>query len=474
MPKRKEKDRGILYAVTDIETTGGHASGNAITEIAVYLTDGLEVLDSWHSLINPGTPIPRYIEMLTGITDDMVSDAPDFEDVAEDLLAFLSKGLFVAHNVNFDYSFIRESFRRAGVEWKPGKLCTMRLARKAFPGMRSYGLGNLCRELEIANASAHRAFGDAEATVRLLHMCLDRLPGEELQKFLPAQSAEKWLPAHLQEEEFLGLPEDHGVYFLLDSKGKPLYIGKANNIRKRVRQHFTVDLDSPRQQAFMKDVHHVDHIHTGSELMALLLEDSEIRKHWPSQNRAQKRRPQRYVIMQYFDQSGYLRLAIQKTSQHGGVVKTFYSISSAEKWLSQLVDKFDLNRKLVGLPVAGMDEQLPAKEEHNDRLARALREEDQGGDVVFLLSGRTSEEHGFVRYSRQSILSYGFVPREAQMVHPEHLEPYCNPLMPSETAIAIVNGWMKKGRRGVQILRFHEKGKEFVKDGAGYEGVDIS
>jgi DNA polymerase-3 subunit epsilon len=284
-----EKKR-ILYAVTDIETTGGYASGNGITEIAVILTDGIEIIDEFQSLVNPGVPIPPYISTLTGITDEMVRRAPSFDDIADELEDFLAQGIFVAHNVNFDYSFVRESFASCGIDWKPQRMCTVRLSKKAFPGMRSYGLENLCREMEIFNQAAHRAYGDARATVEVLHRCLRVLDDKDVNRFVLKNTPEVFLPNHISLESFNALPQVTGIYFFLDQQMKPIYVGKAKNIRKRVQQHFSRELETPKQQAFMKDIHHFDHLLTGSELIALLVEDQEIRKSWPKFNRAQKRK----------------------------------------------------------------------------------------------------------------------------------------------------------------------------------------
>jgi DNA polymerase-3 subunit epsilon len=161
-----------VYAIVDIETTGGHASSGAITEIAIILHNGREIEGSYHTLINPGSAIPRYITALTGIDDEMVKDAPAFSEVASVIYNLLSDRVFVAHNVNFDYSFIRYHLLQSGMEWDVAKLCTIRLSRKIFPGHPSYSLGNICRSLGIVINDRHRAKGDASATAELFAMLL--------------------------------------------------------------------------------------------------------------------------------------------------------------------------------------------------------------------------------------------------------------------------------------------------------------
>ena len=163
----------MIYAVTDIETTGSHASGNSITEIAIVLSDGQKEIDRFETLLQPDHPIPYHITTLTGIDNDMVADAPRFEEVADEIESFLAQGVFVAHNVGFDYSFIKKQFEAIGRKWNPTRLCTVRLTRKLVPGLHSYSLGNLCRHFGILNNTAHRAMSDTLATVELLHQLID-------------------------------------------------------------------------------------------------------------------------------------------------------------------------------------------------------------------------------------------------------------------------------------------------------------
>jgi DNA polymerase III subunit epsilon len=159
-----------MYAIVDIETTGNYILRSRITEIAIYNYDGEKVTDTFHTLINPESSIPPYISSLTGITNQMVEKAPKFYEVAKTVYQLLDKRIFVAHNVNFDYNFIRQEFKSLGGDFQARKLCTVRLARKIMPGLPSYGLGNLAKHLNIEINSRHRAFGDAEATVKIFEV----------------------------------------------------------------------------------------------------------------------------------------------------------------------------------------------------------------------------------------------------------------------------------------------------------------
>ena len=172
------------YAIVDIETTGGNAKYSRITEIAIIIFDGKEVIDRWESLINPQKEIPLPIFALTGINNEMVRDAPIFDDVAEKILEMLTDRIFVAHNVNFDYSFVRHQLEESGFQWTARKLCTVRATRKIKPGLSSYSLGNLCRSLDIKLINQHRAGGDAAATAILLSKLFEWDSEGELSKMI--------------------------------------------------------------------------------------------------------------------------------------------------------------------------------------------------------------------------------------------------------------------------------------------------
>ncbi|ADB41226.1 3'-5' exonuclease [Spirosoma linguale] len=161
-----------MYCIVDVETTGGVKGPTRLTEIAIFRHDGQQVVDSFHSLLNPGCPIPPFIRHLTGISDEMVQDAPTFADVANDVLNITQDAIFVAHNVGFDFSFIQKELNWLGHDFLRRTLCTVRTSRKLLPGYPSYSLGKLCRSLEIPLNGRHRAQGDAAATVLLFEMLL--------------------------------------------------------------------------------------------------------------------------------------------------------------------------------------------------------------------------------------------------------------------------------------------------------------
>src|SRR5574339_1237669 len=179
-----------MYAIVDIETTGGYAENHRITEVAIYHHDGIQVTDEYHTLINPGRNIPYYITGLTGITTEMVLESPPFEEVAEDLFKRLEGKIFVAHNAHFDYSFLKKEFEQVAINCQSKKLCTVRLSRKIIPGLRSYSLGSLAESLGIEIMNRHRAGGDASATVRIFDQLLRRDRDGQIAKALKRNSGE--------------------------------------------------------------------------------------------------------------------------------------------------------------------------------------------------------------------------------------------------------------------------------------------
>ena len=339
----------MLYAVVDIETTGGHASANGITEVAINIHDENQVVESYTTLINPRQFIPAYITALTGIDNDMVAEAPYFEDVALQIYQLLNEKVFVAHNVNFDYSFLKHHLSAAGYDLNCRKLCTVRLSRKLIPGKASYSLGKLCSALNISIQNRHRAGGDADATSILFNMLLETDHEGIIAEMLKKSSKEQVLPPHLDRASILSLPNQPGVYYFKDNKGKIVYVGKAKNLKKRVISHFTGNKPHKQRQDFLRTIYNVDYVVCGTELMALILEANEIKRLWPENNRAMKRYEHKYDLYVFEDQNGYLRLAIDKHKTNNKSLQSFNSLLEGYNFLNQLIEKYQLCAKLCYL-----------------------------------------------------------------------------------------------------------------------------
>lgn len=338
-----------MYAIVDIETTGGYAAANGITEIAIHLFDGEKVTEKFETLINPGQPIPYYIQSMTGITDKMVADAPRFEELAEKIYTILHDKIFIAHNVNFDYSFVKSHLKESGFDLNTKKLCTVRLSRKIFPGLSSYSLGNLSRSLGITIYDRHRAGGDSEATVQIFQLLLQNDKDKHIPKSLQRNSKEWILPPNVPKEHFDQLPYTPGVYYFHDKKGKVVYVGKATNIRYRVNSHFSNNSESRQKQNFMQHVHAISYQSCGTELMACILESAEIKKRWPVFNSSQKRWEDVYGIFLYEDQNGYHRLAIDKNRKRLNPLYTFHYLVDGHAIIRKLIKDYQLCPKLCFL-----------------------------------------------------------------------------------------------------------------------------
>ena len=329
------------YAIVDIETTGGYASGGGITEIAILIHDGTKVTDRFETLIDPQQTIPYFIQVLTGIDDRMVSGKPLFSEVAETIYAMLMGRVFVAHHVNFDYSFIRNSLAKAGFEYNAPKLCTVRMCRKIKPGLPSYSLGRLCTSFGITIHNRHRAGGDADATAILFARLLEWDADGHIPAMLKS-AGDQQLPPNLPREEYEKLPLCPGVYYFRDEHATVVYVGKALNLKKRVASHFSGNNPKAQRQNFLKHIHSITYEACGTELMALLLEAIEIKRLWPVFNRAMKKFEPRYALYCYEDGKGYLRLAIGKHSKYQSAEMLFHNQLDAYKTLTRLRDEFNL------------------------------------------------------------------------------------------------------------------------------------
>ena len=374
----------MLYAIVDIETTGSYALGNGITEIAVAIHDGEKVIDFFETLVNPHRPIPFFIQSLTGISNEMVATAPPFKEVAEHIHSMLQDKVFVAHNVNFDYSFIKHHLEQAGYEWNAKKLCTVRLSRKIIPGMASYSLGKLCRLLNIDLKNHHRAGGDTLATASLFSLLVEKDTDGVIAGMLKGRSKEQYLPPHLPVEQVDNLPPGPGVYYFYNTTGKVIYVGKANNIFKRVKSHFSNNKAGRQKQDFLRDICKISYKECATELMAHILESNEIRRLWPIYNRSQRGYLPRFGLFMYEDQQGYQRLAIEKHRQSFRPIYTFNTLIEGHSRLRELIEEFGLCPRLCNLAkepscvkmVESGDCQgncIGTPEEYNRKLASAIQ-----------------------------------------------------------------------------------------------------
>lgn len=419
-----------LFAIIDVETTGGQAARDKITEIAIVLYDGEQIVDTFETLVNPECGIPGFISELTGITNEMVADAPRFFEVARRIVEMTQDAIFVAHNARFDYSFIREEFRRLGYTYTRKTLCTVQLSRKSFPGLPSYSLGNLIRYFDIRVDQRHRAMADTVATTELFSRILQSQNGQsELDQLLKMGIKESLLPNGFGIDKIRALPEECGVYYFHDQAGEVVYVGKSINIQKRIAEHFQ---DKTHKAGLLQQhAREVSYELTGSELVALLLESQEIKRLRPMINRAQRNRQYPYGIFSHVSPEGYLCFTPAKTTtkllKDKNLLAEYPHLDSARNHLQAMVERFQLCEKRCGLDSgagpcfpyqlgtclgACIEEELPESynlraQEAEEALCAVL-----DGHFVLLDKGRTAEEQAAIVVEDGRLYGWGYVSPE--------------------------------------------------------------
>ena len=413
-----------MYAIVDIETTGGYASNNDITELCIVLHDGTRVTDRYETLIRPVVPIPYYIQALTGITHHMVASAPSFQEIAPEIFRLLYGKIFIAHNVNFDYSFLKHHLQQSGFDLTCQKLCTVRLTKKVFPGLQSYSLGNICRHFGIPVENRHRAGGDTTATVRLFEHILRNEGQVHITEFLRKRSREQCLPPHLPKEQVINLPYTPGVYYFHNQHGKIIYVGKAKNLKYRVASHFTHNGAGRQRQEFLRNVYGISYQQCSTELIAFILESIEIKRLWPAYNNSQKRFTPTYGLYVYEDSNGYLRMIIDKKKQQLKPLYTFNHLFEGHRLLNRLVKEYNLCPKLcflqtnddpcIGFPehsCFGACEKKEDTREYNERLQEAMQYlEKMLPTFAVVDEGKHPAEQSCILVEKGKFYGMGYVP----------------------------------------------------------------
>ena len=335
-----------MYAILDIETTGGKYNEEGITEIAIYKYDGHQVVDQFISLINPERDIQPFVVNLTGINSSMLRNAPKFYEVAKRIVEITEDCILVAHNAQFDYRILVTEFRRLGFEFIRETLCTVELSKNLIPNQASYSLGKLVRSLGIPVTDRHRASGDAIATVKLFKMLLDKDSSKQIiQESIRLNPKRQLEPRHIDIIE--ELPSVTGVYYIHKADGEIIYIGKSNNIKKRINQHFTST--NHKSKKIQLQATAVTYEATGSELVALLKESEEIKRNKPIYNRALRRTIFTHALYSFVDDQDYINLKIDKVDGRKKPITTFSNRDSAKSFITKTVEDYNLCQKLTGI-----------------------------------------------------------------------------------------------------------------------------
>ncbi|SDE81871.1 exonuclease domain-containing protein [Cellulophaga baltica] len=339
-----------MYAILDIETTGGKYNEEGITEIAIHKFDGHQVVDQFISLVNPEKEIQPFVVNLTGITNKMLVTAPKFYEVAKRIVEITEDTVLIAHNAQFDYRILRTEFRRLGFNFERKTICTVELSQKLLPEAESYSLGKLVRSLGIPVSDRHRANGDALATLKLFKLLLSKdLDKTIVKSVMKAETLGELSPRQLDIVD--DLSSEVGVFYMHNKDGEIILLNKSNNIKKRVNQYFTNS--GNRARRIQKETRSVTFEKTGNELIALLKENEELARNKPKYNPFNKKKLFTFGIYASLNDQGYLQLKAEKINNtiHQRIT-TFNSLVAAENFLHAVRDEFQLCNKVNGLSQA--------------------------------------------------------------------------------------------------------------------------
>lgn len=453
-----------MYAILDIETTGGKFNEEGITEIAIYKFDGQEVIDQFSCLVNPEKPIQPFVVNLTGINQNMLRSAPKFYEVAKRIVEITEGCILVAHNAVFDYRVLRMEFDRLGYPFERNTLCTVELSKRLIPEMQSYSLGKLVRALGIPMSDRHRATGDAMATVKLFKLLLDKDHEKEILKALvrsqPILQIEPKLLQILDQ-----LPTETGLYYFHRADGEVIYIGKSKNIKKRVRQHFTgQNRKSKKIQQFVAAVTFET---TGSELIALLKESEEIKKNKPIFNVAQRKTFFGFALYSHLNEVGYQCLSIEKNDGRKKNITTFTSHEEGSRFLFKLAEEHHLCQKLLGLyPSSGACFAYQTKnclgacvceeptETYNQRLLKAIEKfQFQNKNLLLIDRGRSHDEKAVILIENGDYKGFGFFNLNYQIQHIEVLRSLITPMENNRDTLRIIHNFIQK-KQGIKLIAF--------------------
>ena len=456
-----------MFAIVDIETCGGKFEfrRGRITEICILKHDGLSVVDSFTTLVNPGCVISAYFSGLTGITNEMVADAPKFHEIAAKIIEMTEGCIFVAHNVGFDYGFIRDEFNSLGYTFRRETLCTVRLSRKLLPKRISYSLGHLCASLGIEIFGRHRAEGDAVATAKLFDLLIQLKSDHPQYKNMGVEEIMTRRVDKIKQYILNKLPEECGVYYFLNKEKEIIYIGKSTNMYSRAIAHFSTDIK--KNKKMLNELMNVDFVRTGSELIALLLESEEIKRHRPRYNRMRKASEFTHCIDHFVDSGGIHRFKIVPYEESEGALVSFTSYMAARSKLDSWIDSHTLCLRFCGLAgeesvcfnhhlkkcngICAGEEEI---EEYNRRVKEIAgqylyREK----DFVIVDRGRNESEFSVVLVEESRYTGYGYYDSFEPIATAEELKGYVKRKNYYPDSDDLIRQYLRQGRKRVMPLR---------------------
>lgn len=434
-----------MFAVIDLETTGGNPNAERIIEIGIVLHDGKHKIGEYTTLINPEKEISAFISTFTGITNSMVKNAPKFIDVADTLLELLEGKIIVAHNARFDYNFIKSEFRRINIPFTKKNICTVQLSRKIFPQFKSHSLGNICKDLGIAVDNRHRAFGDAAATALLLEQLITHDTKGFLDEYLQDDINRIYLPAKLNPKIVEILPEEVGVFYLHNEKGEVIYLDKSKNIREHIFTFFSTKPEEKNRQQLHAEVCDISFELTGNELIASLVEVAEIKKIFPKFNRPIANAFYKYGLFSETDAQGFQKLMVKLLEEENNPLLKFSSKFKAEKMMHSILSNFRLEPTFKKIDTAL---------QYNKRMQEVLSKYIYPHNNFFIIdNGRGGTERSAIQIENGEYKGFGFF-EPAYIQQPEELK--CTIQQPLEIIEnkKIIQNYIRKYAKQVEIIAY--------------------
>lgn len=449
-----------MYAVLDIETTGGQYNEEGITEIAIYKFDGDQVVDQFISLVNPEIEIQPFVVKLTGINNAMLRSAPKFYEVAKRIIEITSDCVIVAHNSEFDYRILRMEFRRLGYDFQRQTLCTVELSKKLLPEQASYSLGKLVRSLGIPIADRHRASGDALATLKLFALLLSKdMEKTILRSMIKSDIKTGLSPKLLDIVE--SLPNTVGIYYIHNEEGNIIYIGKSNNIKKKLQQHFTST--SSIFKKIQKETYTVTFEKTGNELIAQLKETEELTINKPIYNKITRKAIYPYSLYVKTNSNGYLYWSIDKTDGRKRNVMAFNSPAEGIKFVDKLITEHQLNifvdgfysKKSKKITTENFSDTIETPfPEYNENLLAVLEPFNiDKGTIKLIDVGRKVNEKSAIILDNGKLIGYCFYDLNHQVNDSKRIEGNLTPIAFQRNNRNIILNYINK-RKGYKLIHF--------------------
>mgnify|MGYP001793921569 FL=1 len=432
-----------MYAVLDIESTGGQYNEEGIMEIAIYRFDGHDIVDRFISLVNPEREIQPFVAKLTGINNKMLRTATKFHEVAKRIVEITEGAVIVAHNAQFDYRILRTEFRRLGFDFQRKTLCTVDLSKKLLPDAESHSLGKLVRSLGIPMSDRHRANGDAMATLKLLKLLLDKDTDKTIIKEV-VRAAEHGELSPNQLQMVSGLPSKTGVYYMHDRHGEIRFIGKTKDLQRRVNQHFTNSGELARK--LQKETKKVTFELTGSELIAVLKEYAEVKKTRPRFNTVSKKSLFTHALNFEANGNGEMALKLVKRNERGVKSIGFNGETSAEHFLARIEKEHGFD------PLQHQNGVFTALENIYDQFSLGNK------SIAIVDRGRDVGEKSFILIEKGELKGYGYTELNHQMDQLDILTALMTPMDHDENVKFIIESYLRKKNR-FTIVPISEKVK---------------